>query len=192
MRCSCQVSTQRHCKLEITTTYLQHPPKTRPIVTNQSVISARDSQQNRETKKAWCRVPRTASASAEQGCCATRARVRIRKLLVQAQLDAHANERCRSTPIVWYQPHNLLLPHHADQSFQTGALSGLTSSLFLQPCNLLFVTRQTSSHLSTVDLIKTRLQQGDAAKWALLFLARTTLTHFCPDNAARFAPRREQ
>jgi hypothetical protein len=64
-----------------------------------------------------------------------------------------------------------------------GALSGLTSTLLFQPCTSLPSCASCPSLRSAatlaVDLIKTRLQQGDASlgtKSALPVLMRTTLT----------------
>ena len=75
--------------------------------------------------------------------------------------DLVFDERCRSTPALRYCTwHPTLREIHL---LSIGALSGLTSTLLLQPCTSLHLACVAHPHEAPpVDLIKTRLQQGDA------------------------------
>ena len=75
-----------------------------------------------------------------------------------------------------------------------GALSGLMSTLLFQPCTSVpsCASCPSSREAPPVDLLKTRLQQGDASlrtKSALPVLMRTNLTlPLCPVKPVPFAP----
>ena len=84
-------------------------------------------------------------------------------------------------------------------TFFPGASSGFASSFLLQPCTSAPLSSRPILLLLTtllVDLIKTRIQQGDAqlAKTSALFaLLRPNLTSlFNPGKLAPFAPPRDR